>query len=106
MPFLSYFSKKTPLVTEIRAVINKCFELELLEEDIYIDSAEKHKGYITVHNKIDRNNFDKLMFKIRNNSNCSFYDAVPGGFIIKNQSVDFVRIYSEKINLELLKCLK
>lgn len=99
------FSKKTPLVTETIAVINKCFELEEADEGIYIDKVEENKGYITTQKKIDRKNFEKLIFKIRNNSNCPLFDAVPGGFIINSRSVDFIRIFSENLNIDLLKCI-
>lgn len=100
------FSKKTPLVTATKAVINKCFELQELEEGIFLDKLEDNKGYITFEKKIDRKNFEELLFKIRNNSNCSFFDAAPGGFIINSHSVDFIRIFSENLNLELLNCIK
>jgi len=100
------FSKKTPLVIETRAIISKCFDLEEIEEGIYIDNIEANKGYITSKNKLDRKNFEKLFSKIRNNSNCSFFDAVPGGFIINSRSVDFIRVFSENLDNELLRCIK
>lgn len=100
------FSKKIPLVTETRAVINKCFELEEIEAGFYFDKLEKNKGYFTAQKMIDRNKFEDLIFTIRNNSNCSLFDAVPGGFIINSHSVDFIRVFSENLDLELLKCIK
>ena len=100
------FSKKIPLVTETKAVIHKCFELEEIEEGLYFDKLEDHKAYITTQKKIDRGNFDELILKLRNNSNCAFFDAVPGGFIINSRSVDFIRIFSENMDIELLRCIK
>jgi hypothetical protein len=100
------FSKKTPLVIETKATINKCFKVREVEEGIYIDVKEDHKGYIVSKSKINRKNFEELFLKIRNNSVCPFYDAVPGGFIIGSRSVDIIRVFSEKLDIELLKCIR
>jgi len=100
------FSKKTPLVTETKAIINKCFELEEIEEGMYFDKVEDNKAYITTQKKIDRGNFEELILALKNNSNCPFFDAVPGGFIINSRSVDFIRIFSENLDVELLQCIK
>jgi hypothetical protein len=100
------FSKKTPLVTNSKVVINKCFELQELEEGLFLDKLEENKGYITFQKRINRGNFGEIVAKIRNNSNCSLFDAVPGGFIINSHSVDFIRVFSENLDLELLKCIK
>ncbi|MDB4583123.1 hypothetical protein N9164_08225 [Draconibacterium sp.] len=100
------FSKKTPLVTDSKVVINKCFELQELEEGLFLDKLEENKGYITFQKRINRGNFGEIVAKIRNNSNCSLFDAVPGGFIINSHSVDFIRVFSENLDLELLKCIK
>ena len=100
------FAKKVHFITEVKAVISKCFELEELDEGIYLDQTEENKGYLFVQKRIDRDNFDKLILKIKNNSNCRFFDAVPGGFIMNSKSTDMVRIFSEGLDLELLKCIK
>lgn len=100
------FSKRVPFVSEIKVVINKCFVLEKLKENIFLDKVEENKGYFTTSVKIDRKNFDSLYEKVRNNSDCPIFDAVPGGFIMDSASVDFIRIYSEHTDLELLKCIQ
>ena len=67
------FSKRIPFVSEIKAVINKCFVLEKMEENIFMDKMEDNKGYITTEAKIDRTNFDRLFDKVRNNSECPIF---------------------------------
>lgn len=100
------WAQKIHLITEAKAIINKCFELEQIEENIYIDLVEENKGYIFIENYIDRNNFDQTILKIKRNSNCMFFDAVPGGLIIDSQSKNIVRIFSEHLKHELLRCIK
>ncbi|NQU52949.1 MAG: hypothetical protein HQ522_10470 [Bacteroidetes bacterium] len=97
---------KVNFVTKAKTVINKCFELQELDEDIYLDNEDENKGYIFVQKRIDRDNFDKLILKVKNNGNCKFFDAVPGGLIIDSKSKDIIRIFAEGLNLELLKCIK
>lgn len=100
------WAQKLHFITEAKAIINKCFELEQIEENIYIDLIEENKGYIFLEKSINRNNFEKTILKIKQNSNCMFFDAVPGGLIIESQSKDIVRIFSENLNHELLRCIK
>ncbi len=100
------FAQKIHFITEVNAVINKCFELKKLDEGIYLDMVEENKGYLFTEKRIDRDNFEKVIVNIRNNSNCRFFDAVPGGFIINSQSKDIIRIFSEQLTLEVLRCIK
>ena len=97
---------KVNFVNQAKIVINKCFELNELDEGIYLDHEDEHKGYIFVEKRIDRDNFDKTILNIKNNSNCKFFDAVPGGFILNSQSNDIVRIFAEGLDLEQLRCIK
>ena len=100
------FAQKVHLITEVIAVISKCFELKKLDEGIYLDMVEENKGYLFTEKRIDRDNFEKVIVNIKNNSNCKLFDAVPGGFIINSQSKDIIRIFSEQLTLEVLRCIK
>lgn len=100
------FALNKQIRNEVEAIISKCFEFTELEEDIYLDNNEENKGYILVKNRIIRNDFEDVISIIKHNSNCQHFDAVAGGFIINSQAIDMIRVYSEGLNLELLKCIK
>jgi hypothetical protein len=100
------FADEVHFMTEAKAKITKCFELKEIEESIYIDQIEEDKGYIFVQKRINRKTFDSSIKKLKNNSSCKYFDAVPCGFIIDAKTVDVVRIFSESLNPELLQCLK
>ena len=44
--------------------VNKCFVLEELEEGIYIDNKEDHKGYITIPKHISNSEFSDILVDI------------------------------------------
>ena len=100
------FAKKVPQVNEAVVRTNKCFVLEEIEKGIYLDRKEENKGYITFQKRIKQEEFEELMLKIRNNSNCKHFDAVQGGIIVDSYATDLIRIFSIKLNLVLLKCIK
>jgi len=100
------FPQKINFLNRGKTQINKCFELIKLDEGIYLDQVEKNKGYLFVKNKLELNNFELLVAKIKNNSNCRYFDAVTGITIKDSKVNEFIRIYSEGLNLEMLNCLK
>lgn len=51
-------------------------------------------------------NFEQLMNKVWNNSNCQFFDAAMGGIIIEGKVEEMVRVYSDKLDTNLLECVK
>jgi hypothetical protein len=100
------FIKKVHMSKFALLKIHKCFVLEELEEGIYIDKKEKHRGYIAIPKHIDQKYFLTKLSEIRNNNDCALLDAVLAAMIIDSKATDMLRIYSEKVNLELLKCVK
>ncbi len=100
------FAKKIQFEKETLARISKCFVLEELEENIFIDKLEKDKGYISIPRLISYNEFTELISEVRNNSNCSLFDSAKAGIIINSQLTDFIRIYSERLDLEFIRCIK
>ena len=100
------FTKKVQISDSALVKINKCFVLEEIEEGIYIDKKEDHKGYITIPHQVSDKKFSDILIKIKNNDDCELFDAVMGAIIIDSKANDLVRIYSESLNLRLLKCIK
>lgn len=97
------FAKKVHISDSAFVRVNKCFVLEELEEGIYFDKKEDHKGYITIPNHIIGSKFSDILINIRNNKDCKLFDAAMGTMIINSQAKDMVRIYSENLNIQLLK---
>ena len=100
------FVKKIRLSDFAKVRVVKCFVLEELEEGIYIDKKEDHKGYVTIPKQITNSEFSNILIDIRNNTDCKLFDAVMGAIIINAQTKDLIRIYSENLNLGLLKCVR
>lgn len=98
--------KKSISENEALITVNKCFLLEQKDDDIYLDLNEKNEGYIVSPDYISQSNFESLINEVRNNSGCDFFDAARGGLIMESRVVDMIRIYSEHLNCELLKCLR
>ncbi len=85
---------------------NKCFVLKEMDKGIYMDMVEKDKGYVTVNYLLSDEEFKTMISEIRNNSNCRLFDAAKCGIILEAEINEVIRIYSEKLDLELLKCLQ
>lgn len=100
------FSKKTPIGKEAFVKINKCFILEQVEEGIYMDYSEDNKGYILIHKLLNQEEYNFLISEIKNNSNYRLFDAVKGGVIINSEVHEIMRIYSEKLDISLLKYIQ
>lgn len=100
------FEKKFRLENEALIRINKCFILEEVESGIYLDRLEENKGYIALPRLINYDEFQLIMQNIRNNSDCGIFDVAKGSIIIHSALTDIVRIYSEKLNNNLLRCIK
>ena len=100
------FTKKVHTADSALVRVNKCFVLEELEEGIYIDKKEDHKGYITIPKQISDSEFSKILIDIRNNTDCKLFDAVMGAMIINSRAKDIIRIYSANLDFHLLECIK
>ena len=100
------FAKKVRMSDFAQIRVNKCFVLEELEEGIYIDKKEDHKGYITIPKQITGSEFSDILIDIRNNTDCKLFDAAMGAMIINSQAKDMVRIYSVNLTVQSLKCIQ
>ena len=100
------FVRKVRLPDFAKVKVDKCFVLEEIGEGIYIDNKEDHKGYITISKQITDSEFSNVLIDIRNNTDCKLFDAAIGAMIIESKVIDLVRIYSENLNPQLLKCIK
>ena len=100
------FAKKVHISDFAMVRVNKCFVLEEVEKEIFIDQKEHNKGYITIPKQISEREFSEILVHIRNNADCNLFDAAMGAMIINSRAREIVRIYAENINVQLLRCIK
>ncbi|MFV0592859.1 MAG: hypothetical protein ACK5M7_15870 [Draconibacterium sp.] len=90
----------------IHARIHKLFVMKEVEPSLYFDQQENNKGYLVCNNKIPAQKFDAILEHIRNNTGCKLFDAVQGEIIADGKVMEIVRVFSEGIDIELLKCIR
>ena len=100
------FAKKIYFENEAYVKINKCFILEEVDKSIYMDVEEENKGYILIDRLLTQEEFYDLLNKIRVNGNCKLFDAAKGGIIIHSEVKEIMRVYSDQLDLTLLKCIQ
>ncbi|WP_372947190.1 hypothetical protein [Mariniphaga sp.] len=100
------FARKVQLEKEAVVTVSKCFFLEDKGDGIFFDKQEKHEGYINLPKRPELSKFEKLMEKVKNNSDCLFFDGAIGGLIIDGKVQDIMRVYSEHLDLKMLTCIK
>jgi hypothetical protein len=99
------FAKNVKKANEALVTVNKCFSLEKMDESVFLDNANKNEGYIRIPRHLNQSEFDILINNVRNNNDCISFDAARGGLIINGTAIDIVRIYSEHLDYDLLKCV-
>lgn len=100
------FLTGTDISGNVHARIHKLFVLEEVEPGFYFDQQETNKGYFLHQHRIPAQAFETVLTTIRNNSSCKLFDAVQGKFILDGVVKEFVRVFAEGINLELMKCIQ
>lgn len=91
---------------EVQVNINKLFVLQEVDTSIYLDTIEEDKGYFVPDEKMSPENFNEVISKIKNNSECKFFDAVQGKVLKDGEIIEVVRIYAEGLDLQLLQTVK
>ena len=100
------FIRRIPLEKEPEVTVSKCFFLEDIGDGFFLDKNEPHEGYIILPKRPSLPEFEKLMNKVRNNSDCLFFDAAIGGLIINGRVLDMMRVYSGSLDVKMLNCIK
>nr|WP_321356861.1 hypothetical protein [uncultured Draconibacterium sp.] len=98
--------EKLHLEEEVKTIVSKVFVLKELEPDFYIDEVEEHKGYFIVDRHLDSEEFERAITQIRYNGVCKLFDAEQGVLFSNGKLIHIVRIFSEALDLDMLKCLR
>jgi len=97
--------EKIHLEEEVKTTVSKPFVLKELEPDFYFDQIEEHKGYFVVDRYFNPEEFENAVKQIKYNDICHLFDAVQGVVYRDGKLTHIVRIFSESLDLNMLKCL-
>ena len=100
------FAKKVHIGKTAIIRTNKCFSLEEVAKNIYIDHLQEKTAYIALPELINQDYYTETIAKIKNNTTCPMFDAARGAIILDSEITDIVRIYSGHLDVEMLKCIQ
>jgi len=100
------FAKKVHIGKSAVIRTNKCFSLEKLDNNIYLDHLQEKTAYIALSKLITKDYYLQVLADIRNNTSCPMFDAARGAIILDSQITDIIRIYSGNMDMEMLKCIQ
>ncbi|HPE77782.1 MAG TPA: hypothetical protein PLC80_16935 [Draconibacterium sp.] len=100
------FAKKVHIGDRATIRTNKCFSLEEVDKNIYIDHLQEKTAYIALSKLINQDFFLQMTANIRNNTNCPMFDAARGAIILDSEITDIIRVYSGHLDIEMLKCIR
>jgi hypothetical protein len=103
---IEFAKKRTITNNQSKIKVFKCFELVEMEDELYFDEKEKHHGYFKIPHEISFNEFSDILFDVRNNIYCDAFDAAIGSMLFNSNVADVVRIYSEKLSVNLLHTIR
>jgi hypothetical protein len=83
--------------------IKKCFLFEKIDEDIYKDSFEKDRYYISIPKYLDWEQFKALTDDVKNNIDNNVFDAALGFIWTLDGPSDIIRIYDKNQSLDRLR---
>lgn len=86
--------------------LNKFFSLEKLEDNFYLDTVEANHGYFKIPKQLSWNEFEDLTKQVKYNMDLLHFDASIGFIYDHFKAVDIIRIYAEKLNLDILKQIR
>jgi len=99
------FAKKRHIYNPTIIKVYKCFELQERLKGYYIDQKESNHGYFEIQNEISFNEFNDIIYDIKNNTNCVSFDAAIGNLLVDSSIINVVRIYSKKLSVKLLRII-
>ncbi|HCE57092.1 MAG TPA: hypothetical protein DER09_04635 [Prolixibacteraceae bacterium] len=100
------FARKVHLHEKAVIKTSKCFMLERIGDNLYLDHGQTKTGYVALPRLINNDDYNEVLANIRNNSHSPLFDAVRGAIILDGIVNDIVRIYTEHITPDLLRMVQ
>jgi hypothetical protein len=101
-----HFAKKVQIGNSAIIRTTKCFSLEKVEENIYLDHLQERTAYIALSKLIKQDKYLEIIVDIKNNVNCAMFDAARGAVLFDSKITDIIRVYSGNLDIDLLKCIQ
>ncbi|KAF0237421.1 MAG: hypothetical protein FD181_1987 [Prolixibacteraceae bacterium] len=100
------FAKKVHIGNTAIIRTNKCFSLEKIDENIYIDHQQEKTAYIALPKLIKNDKYLEVITDIRNNTSFAMFDSARAAMFLDSNITDFIRIYSGQLDINLLKSIQ
>jgi len=99
--FLRKTKKLNNEVVKIRII--KFFSLEVLSENVFLDTREENHAYLKIPQHLHWEEFEALSNKVKYNWVESKFDAAKGALYYDGELHEVVRIYSDQLGTEYLE---
>lgn len=86
----------------VHVSLKKVFCLSNISGNLYLDACEENHAYLEIPKTLSFDEFVTVTQKVKNNWLESKFDAALGYFMRKEEVVEFVRIYSDKLDEDSL----
>ncbi len=100
------FAKKVQIGHRAIIRTNKCFSLEEVGKNLFIDHLQEKTAYIALSKLITQEYYSQIIAHIQNNTSSPMFDAARGVIILDSVVTDIIRIYSGNLDLEMLKFIQ
>ena len=100
------FAKKVHIGNTAIIRTNKCFSLEKIDENIYLDHLQEKSAYIALPKLIKNDKYLEVITDIRNNTSFAMFDPARAAMFLDSNITDFIRIYSGQLDINLLKSIQ
>lgn len=100
------FAKKVHIGNTAVIRTNKCFSLEKLDENIYLDHLQEKTAYIALPKLIKHEKYIEIIADIRNNTSSAMFDAARVAMLLNSKITDVIRIYSGQLDINFLKSIQ
>ncbi len=100
------FAKKVHIGKKAIIRTNKCFSLEEVGKNIYVDHLQEKTAYIALSKLINQEYYAQVISDIRNNTGHPMFDSARGAIILDSEITDIIRIYSGHLDIEILKSIQ
>lgn len=100
------FAKKVNIGKTAIIRTNKCFSLETVSKNIFIDHLQEKTAYVALSKLINQDYYKQVIADIKNNTTSPMFDAARGAIILDSEITDIIRIYSGHLDVEMLKIIR
>lgn len=103
---IEFIAPRKQATVEALIHITKYFDIEEVEDGIFLDLNNETFGYLQVDTKLDWDKFVSITKHVRNNVEGITFDSAQATLYNKGGLIDFVRVYTENRSVEDLRVIR